>query len=136
MFVRKTPRRNHSPLALYDWESCCIHVPQRDVAWFLILALEPSKSPAESLATWRVYTDYYRQELLRLTELYGLEQHNSFKDTILFDRVLDFQVFEVFCNRICNWILFPPNVMNWPHREGMRKFTHYIEAVAPILRFV
>ena len=111
-------------------------MPQRDVAWFLILALEPSKSPAESLATWRVYTEYYRQELLRLKESYELEPHNSFKDRILFDRVLDFQILEVFCNRLCNWMLFPSYVMNWPHGEGMRKFTHYIEAVAPRLKFV
>ena len=136
MFVRRTPVKNQSPLALFDWETCCIHVPQRDVAWFLILALEATKSPAESLATWGVYTEYYRQELLRLTESYQLKQHYSFKDRILFDRILDFQIFEVFCNRLCLLQLYPPNLMNWPHKEGMRKFTHYIEAVAPRLKFV
>ena len=46
--LRRCPKPEQSPLCLYDWELCSIHVPQRDLADFLIYAL--AKPPGVATA--------------------------------------------------------------------------------------
>ena len=115
---------------------CCIHVPQRDLAFFLSFTLPLAKTPAEMLAMFTNYAEYYHKELVKnLLD----NQHPFaaiFKDKERFYRILDYMVFECVANRAFNAMAFAPALCQWPFTELIEKMLLYMEAVAERNGFV
>ena len=129
-WVRKTPLEDQSDIVLVDWEMCCVHVPQRDPANFLLFTLPLVKTPADMLNMFTEYAEFYRNELVKnlLTN-----QHPSasiFTDKQRFHRIFKYMVFECVVNRGFNCICFPPAVQLGPITEFTEKLFLYLEAVA------
>ena len=117
LWLRKDPLEGKSELILFDWECCCIHVPQRDVAVFLTSVVYPKPSHAENLQQWRTYTDYYHQHLL--TAIQENNDHrlvNDMKDKNKFNRMIYFQLIEALLNRSMLFAVVPkhatPDMIN------------------------
>ena len=91
-----------SDLILYDWETCAIHVPQTDIVPFMNLAVLPQSSPSEHLKLWTLNTEHYRHELIKALKARGGQEKfiNIFEDKKRFYRILCFQVYERFYNRL------------------------------------
>ena len=124
---------------LYDWETTCIHVPQRDVAVFLGCNLQPAGSPELLLRAWSEYTDHYRKQLLAALSKSSADDavRRSFEDTERFNYILDLQVFEFYCNRACNCPFLPPILLeSFPFLNLLETSLQYIEAVGPRLPFM
>ena len=110
LWLRKNMIEDKSELILFDWECCCIHVPQRDVAFFLMTVVDPKPSPAENLHQWRRYTDYYHQHLLAaIHENNDQEIVDNIKDKNKFDRMIYFQLIEALLNRTFLFAVVPKN---------------------------
>ena len=108
LWLRKNPQEGKSDLILFDWESCCIHVPQRDVALFLMSVVYPKPYRAENLQQWRTYTDFYHRHLL--TAFQGNNDHglvDDIKDKNKFDRMIYFQLIEAVLNRLMLFAVVP-----------------------------
>ena len=107
MWLRKRPLEGKSDLILYDWELCCIHVPQRDVVTFLMVTTLPHSSPSEQLNYWKKFTDFYHEQLL--ASIQGREEHliERIKDKKNFDRIMYLQVIEALLNRACLMAVVP-----------------------------
>ncbi|NBV42234.1 hypothetical protein EBR96_05640, partial [bacterium] len=58
LFIR--PTSNGGSLCVYDWELATVHLPQYDLAEFLIFVLQPNDVTKEKVAE---YVEYYRNKL-------------------------------------------------------------------------
>ena len=94
--------KGKSDLILYDWETCAIHVPQTDVAFFMNFAVIAQSSPSEHLKLWTLDAEHYRHELIKALQARGGQEKiiNIFKDKKRFYRILCFQVYERFFTRL------------------------------------
>ena len=88
MWLRKSPVEGKSDLILYDWELCCINVPQADVLYFLVTVLPPHASPAEQLAVLTTHMEYYREQLLDALTGRDAKLIETMKNRELFDRII------------------------------------------------
>ena len=124
--LRKAPRYGKSVLCLYDWEICCLHAPQRDVAMFLSLGLEPEKDPEATVALWMEYIEFYRMQVI--SALYGKNEEliKKFRDKELFQRIFAYLLLEVFLNRVCIITYFPNEHKRTPMEAWMASNLAYI----------
>ena len=102
MWLRKNPVEGKSDLVLYDWETCAINVPQCDLVWFMNFAVVAQSSPSEHLKLWTSNTEHYRHELIKALKARGGQEKiiKIFEDKQRFNRILCFQVYERFYNRL------------------------------------
>ena len=87
----------------YDWELSCIHVPQRDLAEFLLFALPANTS----FRKWEEYIEFYRNELINSIQLKQGESKIAavIKDKDRFIKMVDFAVMEYLLIRIPQYIV-------------------------------
>ena len=71
--LRRCPGEHQRRLCLYDWELACTHVPQWDVAVFLLYTLPEGSTPHEMNS----HAEFYRQSLRK-----ELVKHGHGSDTI------------------------------------------------------
>ena len=128
MWLRKRPLEGKSDLILYDWELCCIHVPQRDVVTFLMVTTLPQSSPSEQLNYWKKFTDFYHEQLL--ASIQGREEHliERIKDNKNFDRIMYLQVIEALLNRACLMAVVPEKDTPESCITSMENLLLYIES--------
>ena len=96
--LRLEPTPDKSHLCIYDWEAAYIHVPQHDIAEFLMFTLPESTTEEEILT----YLEYYRQRLVM--ELRGFGNPKSVIATIEnrdeFENLFVYQVVEFLAVRL------------------------------------
>ena len=131
--IRKNPQDGKSALCLYDWEVCCLHAPQRDVAMFLSLGLKPEADAEATVALWLEYIEHYRKQII--SALYGKNEEliNKFRDKRLFMRIFDYLLLEVFVNRICPITYLPNEDKRIPMEAWMTSNLAYISAAGKTL---
>ena len=119
LWLRRQAEEGKSHLILFDWELCCIDVPQGDLV-FALLDVSPQSSAEGHLRVYKTYTAYYHQQLLEA--LKGRDQSliNRIKDWETFDRIVYLQMFEILLNRMSV-------VGALPEEHRQRKFEATIE---------
>ena len=137
MFLRRNPSKEQSALALFDWETCCIHVPQRDVAVFLLYTLSTGKTPQETMQAWSECTEHYRMELISAISGRSEKLHQVFKDKELFTSIMAYMALETYVTRAALPSFFPIAMRNFDCEEGLLNILSYVEAISvaiPLLR--
>ena len=116
--------KNPRGLCLYDWEVSCIHVPQRDVAEFIMFSV----SEDATICQIEEFVEFYRHSLEE--ELKNLGTNPQTIDRVIdpevFRRLFDYCVMEVLASRSLIYtdvqiawscpLLFLSRFVNVPHR--------------------
>ena len=100
LWLRKDPEEGKSDLILYDWELCCINVPQTGLAEFMAMTLKPQNTPSEQLREWVRYVHYYQHQVLNCIK--GREQRlvEKIQNRDLFERMFYLQAMQELGNRL------------------------------------
>ena len=100
LWLRKDPADGKSDLILYDWELCCINVPQTGLPEFMAITLKPQSTPSEQLREWMRYVHYYQDQVLNC--IIGREEGlvEKIRNRALFERMFYLQVMQVLVNRL------------------------------------
>ena len=128
LWLRGQAEEGKSRLILFDWELCCIDVPQGDLV-FALLDVSPQSSAAEDhLTVYKTYTAYYHQQLLEA--LKGRDQSliNRIKDRETFERIVYLQMFEILLNRMSVVGALPKEHRHRKYEEIIESAFLYIEA--------
>ena len=90
--LRKDPNPDKSHLCVYDWELAYIHVPQHDIAEFLMFTLSESTTKEEILE----YVEYYRQKLVMEVRAFGNTKSviETIENRDEFEKIFVYQVVE------------------------------------------
>ena len=96
--LRRDPKSSQKQLCMYDWELAIIHVPQRDLAEFLIFVLPETSSAADI----NNFVEYYRLELLKQLKTLGRSQSiiDMVDDRNNFECVFIYEVIEFLALRL------------------------------------
>ena len=96
--LRRSPKAHQRSLCLYDWEFANIHIPQADVAHFLMFVIG-EKDAFNAIST---YAEFYRKCLLTQLQLNGCnkETMQMVSDVACFQKVFDFSMMEVLAFRV------------------------------------
>ena len=96
--LRGDPNPDKSHLCVYDWEMAYIHVPQHDIAEFLMFTLPESTTEEELLE----YVEYYRQKLAMKLRDFGNKQSviATIENRDDFENVFVYQVVEFLAVRL------------------------------------
>ena len=131
MWLRRTSKGGCSELILCDWETCCIHVPQRDLIQFLRYSIYPAETAAENLQLWVEHIEYYRKQLIAAICWENKELLPNMYDEDMFYRILDYQVLEVYCSRVLLGAMLPQRFQKlFTYAEGARNILLYIQAMS------
>ena len=116
--------RNPRGLCLYDWEVSCIHVPQRDVAEFIMFSV----SEDATICQIEEFVEFYRHSLEQELKNLGTSPQTIDRviDPEVFRRLFDYCVMEVLASRsllytdfFIAWsypVPFLSRFVNVPHR--------------------
>ena len=96
--LRRDPKSSKKHLCMYDWELAYIHVPQLDLAEFLIFVLPETSSSADI----NNFVEYYRLELLKHLKTLGCSQNiiDIIDDRYNFQCVFIYEVIEFLALRL------------------------------------
>ena len=96
--LRRDPKSSKKHLCMYDWELAYIHVPQLDLAEFLIFVLPETSSSADI----NNFVEYYRLELLKQLKTLGRSQSiiDMIDDQYNFQCVFIYEVIEFLALRL------------------------------------
>ena len=61
--------------------------------------------------------EYYRKELVSALYEQNREQAKIFEDRERFDRILSYEMFELFCCRACTIALLPPDLAHFSNND-------------------
>ena len=125
LWVRKNASKGQSKLILYDWELSCLHVPQFDLAVFLLCTIPAMDYSTELYHIWTEHAEFYRHHLI--TSLHDhKELAEVFSDRQSFHRILGFVIFEAFCNRVSIWCILPPALRFYNSESELRKILSFL----------
>ena len=116
--LRRDPKSSQKQLCMYDWELAIIHVPQHDLAEFLIFVLPETSSAADI----NNFIEYYRLELLKQLKTLGRSQS-------IIDMVDDGNNFQcVFIYEVIEFLALRLNIY-FTIAKGMGKVMPYLPRV-------
>ena len=128
--LRRHAIEGKSDLILYDWELCCINVPQRDLVFFLICVIPPQSTLERHIQVFKAHTAYYQKHLVEALQGRDKFLINKIKDRDMFDRIVYLQMFELLLNRSCLLGALPRQHVAAPYLLMVENVLSYIEAQA------
>ena len=137
LFLRKKRAPNDDFLCLYDWEFSSIHVPQRDLGFFLCTAVTISTDPFEEVQTRiKDYCNYYHEKLCE-----NLRGKNKPIPGIYLDRkkcfeLLHFCLLGLFLERAMILSYLPEKIIPKALFLGTEGILRYMESVTDQLSFM
>ena len=135
IILRKECNEEHDYLCLIDWELSCIHVPQRDLAMYLINAILPARRVSvKNMASISKYVDCYVSQLTRSRENENREIPIMISDRTKFNELLHYCMLQIIVERCLVLFLLPTRPDWW--FDVLESSLTYIESVAPSLNLL
>ena len=79
---------------------------------------------------WSEHAEYYRKELVSALYKLNGKQAEIFEDKESFDRILSYEMFEIFCCRSCFIPLLPPELNDFSSNDRTNAYMFLMEKFA------